>query len=74
MERRGIEARVFWKSLPEQAAYRDFPRCLTGAAAGLSGTVVSVPASASLSDDDVARVKSALAAWSGTALSLADAQ
>jgi dTDP-4-amino-4,6-dideoxygalactose transaminase len=63
-----IEARVFWRALSHQAPYRAAPRVLAGVAAGLSGRVVSLPCSSSLTEADQARVLDALAAWRGHAL------
>lgn len=64
----GIEARVFWEALSDQPPYAAFPRSLTGVAAGISGRVVSLPSSSTLSDEDQARVLSAAAGWRGAPL------
>jgi dTDP-4-amino-4,6-dideoxygalactose transaminase len=66
---RGIEARVFWRSLSAQAPYRDAPRVLNGVAREISGRVVSLPCSSSLSEAAQARVIEALAEWRGGRLS-----
>jgi dTDP-4-amino-4,6-dideoxygalactose transaminase len=71
LARSAIEARVFWRALSPQAPYRGAPRLLSGVAAALSGRVVSLPCSTSLSDADQGRVLDALAAWRGQALSRA---
>ena len=63
----GATARVFWESLSAQAPYAAAPRRLTGVAAALSGRVVSLPCSSSLTEDEQAVVLDALAAWSGGA-------
>lgn len=60
---RDIEARVFWRALSDQAPYSDCPRKLTGVAAGLSGTVVSLPCSTHLTGDEQGRVIDAVLAW-----------
>jgi len=67
MERAGIEARVFWRSLSSQRPWAQAPRTLAGRSAALSGTVVSLPCSSSLAAADQARVLSALADWRGGA-------
>lgn len=58
-----IEARTFWRTLSDQAPYAHAPRHLTGVAAKLSGTVVSLPCSSSLTDEQQVRVIAALAKW-----------
>jgi dTDP-4-amino-4,6-dideoxygalactose transaminase len=63
-----ITARVAWQSLSQQPPYADAPSVLTGVAARLSGAVVSLPCSSSLTVSDQDRVLSALAAWHGAAL------
>lgn len=68
LARSGIEARVFWRALSPQAPYRASPRLLAGVAAALSGRVVSLPCSTSLTHADQGRVLDALAAWRGQAL------
>lgn len=65
LRRAAVEARVFWESLSDQPPYAAFPRSLTGVAADISGRVVSLPSSSTLSDGDQARVLSALQAWRG---------
>lgn len=59
----GIEARIFWRSLSPQPPYAGGPVMLSGVAAALSGTVVSLPSSSSLGADAQARVIEALGAW-----------
>lgn len=61
----GIDARVFWEALSDQAPYADAPRELTGVAAGLSGAVVSLPCSTSLTAAEQATVIETLAKWRG---------
>ena len=63
MDSAQIDARVFWRALSGQPPYADSPRRLTGVADGLSGTVVSLPSSSSLTDAQQARVIDALNAW-----------
>lgn len=58
-----IEARIFWRTLSDQAPYADCPRKLTGTAADLSGMVVSLPCSTHLTDDEQNRVINAMLAW-----------
>jgi perosamine synthetase len=65
LDHENIEARVFWEPLSEQAPYADAPRRLTGVAARLSGTVVSLPCSSQLSEPEQLRVIAALQAWGG---------
>ncbi len=61
----GIDARVFWEALSEQAPYAAAQRYLTGVAARLSGTVVSLPCSSNLSESEQNRVIAALQSWRG---------
>jgi len=58
-----IEARLFWRSLSAQAPWQDASRRLRGVSAGLSGTVVSLPSSSSLSEPDQQRVIDAITTW-----------
>jgi dTDP-4-amino-4,6-dideoxygalactose transaminase len=69
----GVEARVFWEALSEQPPYGSAPRRLTGVAAGISGRVVSLPSSSSLSESEQAQVVDAVAGWQG-ATAMAPAQ
>jgi dTDP-4-amino-4,6-dideoxygalactose transaminase len=61
----GIEARLFWRSLSAQPPYAGAPRQLTGVSAGLSGRVLSLPCSSSLTEQDQERVLQVLAEWRG---------
>jgi perosamine synthetase len=63
MAEHDVEARVFWRTLSDQPPYAHAPRYLTGVAAGLSGTVVSLPCSSSLTDEQQERVLEALKVW-----------
>jgi dTDP-4-amino-4,6-dideoxygalactose transaminase len=63
MEASNIEARIFWRSLSPQPAWRGATSWLTGVAASLSGTVVSLPCSSSLTREAQDRVIDVLAAW-----------
>ncbi|MHB1218305.1 MAG: aminotransferase class I/II-fold pyridoxal phosphate-dependent enzyme [Alphaproteobacteria bacterium] len=63
MAEHDIEARVFWRTLSDQAPYAHAPRRLTGVAAKLSGTVVSLPCSSSLTGEQQSRVIAALVKW-----------
>jgi dTDP-4-amino-4,6-dideoxygalactose transaminase len=67
MDRASIDARIFWRSLSAQQPWRDAPRKLTGISQSLSGRVVSLPSSSSLSEGDQARVTAALNMWRGRA-------
>lgn len=49
MDRHNIETRIFWRSLSDQAPYKDAPKRLVGRSRSLSGRVVSLPSSSSLS-------------------------
>jgi dTDP-4-amino-4,6-dideoxygalactose transaminase len=62
-----IEARVFWRSLSAQAAYAFVPSRLSGVSAALSGQVVSLPCSSSLTEHLQARVIDVLGDWRGSA-------
>ncbi|HJN61882.1 MAG TPA: aminotransferase class I/II-fold pyridoxal phosphate-dependent enzyme [Alphaproteobacteria bacterium] len=64
---RAIDSSIFWLSLSAQAAYADCPRQLTGVSRGISGRVVVLPSSSSLSPGDQARVVAALAEWRASA-------
>ena len=65
MEAADIEARVFWRALSGQPAWQGATTWLSGVAASLSGTVVSLPCSSSLSAKAQERVLAVLAAWHG---------
>jgi dTDP-4-amino-4,6-dideoxygalactose transaminase len=71
MDGAGIDARVFWEVLSDQAPYADAPRHLTGVAARLSGAVVSLPCSSHLTEAEQARVIDSLSAWRGGRLKAA---
>ncbi len=60
-----IEARLFWFSLSRQAPYKSFNTVLSGVSADLSGTVVSIPCSSSLSYKDQMKVINAFGLWRG---------
>ncbi len=64
---RKIEARIFWRSLSEQAPYQKAPHVLNGATKAISGRVVSLPCSSGLREDEQTRVTETLAEWRGTA-------
>ncbi|MBM3553953.1 MAG: aminotransferase class I/II-fold pyridoxal phosphate-dependent enzyme [Alphaproteobacteria bacterium] len=66
LKTRRIEARTFWRCLSGQGPYAAAPRYLSGYAARcLSGTLVSLPCSSSLSKTQQDRVIDALGAWRG---------
>ena len=71
MDGAGIDARVFWQALSGQPPYANAPRVLTGVAARLSGTVVSLPCSSQLTEAEQARVIQSLGDWRGTNLQAA---
>jgi len=62
---RAIDSSVFWLSLSEQAPYADCPRQACTVSRDLSGRVVVLPCSSSLTAEDQARVIAALEAWRG---------
>lgn len=59
----GIGARICWESLSAQRPFETAERVLNGVSATLSGTVVSLPCSSSLTEADQARVIAAADAW-----------
>ncbi|MBT5039952.1 MAG: aminotransferase class I/II-fold pyridoxal phosphate-dependent enzyme [Rhodospirillaceae bacterium] len=62
-----IDSSIFWLSLSAQTPYADCPRQLTGVSRAISGRVVVLPSSSSLSSEDQARVIAALGEWRGSA-------
>ena len=58
-----IEARGFWRSLSAQEPYADAPTLLKKVSREITGRVVSLPCSSSLTEDDQSRVLNALADW-----------
>ncbi len=66
MDSLNIEARIFWRSLSDQAPYKNAPRCLIGRSKSLSGRVVSLPSSSSLSITEQNYVIQALSDFRGT--------
>jgi dTDP-4-amino-4,6-dideoxygalactose transaminase len=66
-----IEARIFWRSLSVQAPWQDAPRHLSGVSEALSGRVVSLPCSSSLTRDEQVRVVGILSMWSGVGVAAA---
>ncbi len=65
LERAGVHARNFWRSLSAQRPYSGFPKDPVPVSTALSGTVVSLPCSSSLSLEDQARVIHALEDFRG---------
>jgi perosamine synthetase len=65
MDRAGIDARIFWRSLSVQRPWAAAPRTLLNVSKALSGTVVSLPCSSSLTEDEQTRVLDVLARWQG---------
>lgn len=64
---RAIDSSIFWLSLSAQAPYVDCSRQLGGVSRDISGRVVVLPSSSSLSSDDQARVIAALGEWRASA-------
>ncbi|MEM8970676.1 MAG: aminotransferase class I/II-fold pyridoxal phosphate-dependent enzyme [Pseudomonadota bacterium] len=59
------EARIFWRSLAVQRPWQHMPRTLRGTSEVLSGTVVSLPCSSSLTSDQQDCVIECLKNWAG---------
>ena len=55
-----IEVRKFWRSLSRQSVYSESAAILSGVSQGLTGTIVSLPSSSSLTDKELAKVISVL--------------
>lgn len=66
MDDAGIDARIFWRSLCVQPHWATAPRRLAGVSKALSGTVVSLPCSSSLTSTEQDRVLAVLADWNGS--------
>lgn len=58
------EARIFWRALSRQPAWRGAPQVSAGVSDSLSGTVVSLPCSSSLIETDQQHVIQAVQRWS----------
>ena len=58
-----IQARTFWRSLSVQTPYSAYESVLRGVSQSLSGRVVSLPCSSSLTDEQQVKVLSALEDW-----------
>ena len=63
MKECGIEARGFWRSLSAQKPYADAPNYLATVSRDITGRVVSLPCSSSLTEIDQSRVSESLAGW-----------
>ncbi|NQV81456.1 MAG: aminotransferase class I/II-fold pyridoxal phosphate-dependent enzyme [Alphaproteobacteria bacterium] len=61
----GVQARIFWRSLSTQAAYKNFESRAVRVSQKLSGTVVSLPSSSGLSVLQQGRVLAAMRTWRG---------
>lgn len=61
-----IEARVFWQALSTQAPWSECRKFLQGVSHRLSGRVVSLPSSSSLTAEEQGRVLEVIAAWHGS--------
>ena len=61
----GIGARHFWARLSDQAPYAAYPTHQGAGAKALSETLVSLPNSTTMTDEQVERVVSALESWRG---------
>lgn len=64
-----IEARVFWQALSDQPPWSNSRKVLRGVSHRLSGRVVSLPSSSSLTAQEQGRVVEAISAWSGGTVS-----
>ena len=62
LRERGVDARTFWKPLTLQAPYRDCPRAPTPIVDRIWQTVVTLPSSTGLTDDEQAAVITAVRA------------
>ncbi|QUS39125.1 aminotransferase class I/II-fold pyridoxal phosphate-dependent enzyme [Tardiphaga alba] len=71
LQEHNAEARIFWRSLSQQAPWQGAPRYLNGVAEALSGTVVSLPCSSSLSENDQDRVIAAIDVWRDSGMAAA---
>lgn len=65
LQSENIQARTFWRSLSAQSPYAHYDSLLDGVSESLSGRVVSLPCSSSLSEEDQGRVIAALGRWHG---------
>ncbi len=65
MDLAGIDARIFWRSLSAQSPWAGSGTLTRGVSAGLSGTVVSLPCSSSLGEEDQERVIAVLSRFEG---------
>ncbi len=65
LEAQNIESRVFWQALSSQKIYSSQACLLTGVSESLSGRVVSLPCSSSLTQPQQERVIAALREWRG---------
>lgn len=65
---KNIEVRKFWRSLSSQPVYSESTAFLSGVSQGLTGTVVSLPSSSSLKDEELAEVISALRSFEDSAV------
>jgi len=65
LERAGIESRRFWSSLSLQKPWVSSQTMLNGVSRALTGCVVSLPSSSSLSSAEQDRVLRSLAEWQG---------
>lgn len=63
LDSEGITARPFWTALSKQQPYSRYESRTSGMAASLSGSVVGLPSSTTLSDGDQARVIDAVTRW-----------
>ena len=63
LEERGIQARRFWHALSSQLPYRGLPKKLNGVSQSLTGRVVCLPCSSSLTAAQQDRVIEAVSVW-----------
>ena len=67
-----IESKLFWNSLSSQEPYKQYNYLLNGISESLSGSIVSLPCSTSLTESEQERVIDAVRSWSKTSNYLKD--
>ena len=61
-----IEGKLFWNSLSSQAPYKKYNSLLNGISESLSGSIVSLPCSTSLTEEEQERVIDGIRSWHKT--------
>ena len=61
-----IQARLFWNALSLQTPYKKYIKHLNGVSHRLSGTIISIPCSSSLKEEDQMKVIKLIMNWKGT--------